>query len=118
MTQEHRPYSLRNVNSLMSDHAALRFLQRVRMTDIGHRDGLTDRGWLLRACEALRTTPEEIKASVLTPAVRAALAVGARRVAYESHVLIILKGADGNRFIASMLNNKQINNRFPKKARR
>jgi hypothetical protein len=110
--------TIASINKLVSDHAAVQYLDRVRDVDVGHRDGMTDRGWLMRVCESIGTTGEDVKARILTPAAYSALAAGANRYVCSTHTLVMVTGGDGGRFVVTVLNARQhAKPQLPKKAK-
>jgi hypothetical protein len=92
-----------DVNLLISDHAARQYLERVLGVDVGERLGRTDRGWFMAACTAAGLSADHVKAAILTPKLREAIAAGAARFKCETHVAAILRGGDGTRFVGSIM---------------
>ena len=92
-----------NVNGLVSDHAARRYLEIALGVAPMQRGNFTDRGWLLSACSAAGLDAAELKRLILGPTVRAAIAAGASRVAFSTHTVAITRGADGTRFVVDVM---------------
>lgn len=103
--------------SVVSNHAALRWLERTRGVDLGHGFGkLTreqERTLLWKLCADLKTTPPAIKTAMMTPDVRAAFAAGARKFVAATYVLVF-RGEK----ITTVLEPFMRSQRKPKKARR
>lgn len=69
-----------DVDIIVTDHCALRFLERVLEVEIGTISPHGESKRLNRLCSDLGVTVLALKASILSPAVRAALDAGADKV--------------------------------------
>lgn len=107
-----------DVNKLVSDHAALQYLQGVLAVDIGHRQARTDRDWYREVCVGLRMGRVDVKASILTPSVLAAIRNGASRLNCATHTVVMIAGeTDGCRFVAAIYTPREAARvQFPRKA--
>lgn len=91
-------------DALVTDHAALRFLQRQIGLDIGHVDGdrRTDREQFLALCKSYGIDPSVVRDKIASPEVRMALKAGAHRV-YSGGVWVHFKYGK----VASILTSEQ-----------
>lgn len=72
----------RTPDEIVTDHCALRYLERVLDVDIGSIEARGESVRLIRLCRDLGITTDALKAAILAPPVRAALYAGASRALY------------------------------------
>lgn len=75
----------RSADKVVTDHCALRFLERVLEVDIGTIAAHGESKRLALLCRDLGVTTSALKASILTPAVIVGLSTGANRVQVNGH---------------------------------
>ena len=79
-----------SADALVTDHAALRWLERVLEVDVGPQSisRTQDTAFLLAACAKLGTTPSVVKTGIATANVRSALDAGAEGIMIPGGVWI------------------------------
>jgi len=102
---------------VVSNHAALRYLERVRGVDLGHGFSKLSREeerlLLWKICGDLKTTPPKVKEIILTPDVAAAMVAGATKFVSPGFVIVFRDGT-----VSTVLEPQMRKKRLPKKARR
>lgn len=76
------PATDRSPDEIVTDHCALRYLERVLDVEIGSDAAHGETSRLFRLCRDLGITTTALKAAILAPPVRAALDAGASRAFY------------------------------------